>query len=406
MTCLRIFDPARHETLKQVAWSENRVREEIIHIVNDIVESQLVNGGWPLHPLDAESYPNDKPKWALYAGAAGVLTALNILKRYQYHTRDYNDQFPTIYQSYLASPDVKIEPGLQLGDIGILTPWLISDLENVELADLLAERMRDTLPLPYYDITSGQSGMMHTALALYRLTNDNTWRHLYRQGADILLKNCLLDKSTEQWLWQSEVFGFSRKYYGACHGLAGNTNILLQGRDLLEPSLVDEILERSVTTLERAVIWENAYCNWPNYQSPNPEKYLLQWCHGASGIITAMASALRFNSTFAERLEKLLYSAGELIWLAGPLKKGVGICHGTAGNGYAFLSLYKYSDQSQWLDRARQFAVHSIEQCIEAREHYGQGRYSLWTGDAGLAIYLHHCLYPELTALPGLDIFS
>ena len=36
---------------------------------------------------------------------------------------------------------------------------------------------------------------------------------------------------------------------------------------------------------------------------------------------------------------RLLRAGGELTWVAGPLAKGANLCHGTAGNGYAFLSL-------------------------------------------------------------------
>ena len=35
--------------------------------------------------------------------------------------------------------------------------------------------------------------------------------------------------------------------------------------------------------------------------------------------------------------------AGELVWKYGLLKKGPGICHGIAGNGYTFLSLRRGS---------------------------------------------------------------
>ena len=37
--------------------------------------------------------------------------------------------------------------------------------------------------------------------------------------------------------------------------------------------------------------------------------------------------------------------AGELIWERGLLKKGNGLCHGTAGNGYAFIHLYQVSSK-------------------------------------------------------------
>ena len=38
----------------------------------------------------------------------------------------------------------------------------------------------------------------------------------------------------------------------------------------------------------------------------------------------------------------------------------------------------------------------AIAQSREARDHVGRGRYSLWTGDAGVAVYLRNCL----TAVP------
>jgi len=47
--------------------------------------------------------------------------------------------------------------------------------------------------------------------------------------------------------------------------------------------------------------------------------------------------------------------------------------------------------------------MHSIAQRDRVRQQYGRGRYTLWTGDPGLAVYLWQCL--EGTAgLPALDI--
>jgi hypothetical protein len=64
----------------------------------------------------------------------------------------------------------------------------------------------------------------------------------------------------------------------------------------------------------------------------------------------------------------------------------------TRGNGYAFVKLYRRTQDERWLMRAPSFAMASIERCREAREQYGQGRYLLWTGDIGLAVYLWDCL--------------
>ena len=39
--------------------------------------------------------------------------------------------------------------------------------------------------------------------------------------------------------------------------------------------------------------------------------------------------------------DALLLDAGRFTWAAGPLTKGSNLCHGTGGNGYAFLKLYR-----------------------------------------------------------------
>jgi DUF1680 family protein len=84
--------------------------------------------------------------------------------------------------------------------------------------------------------------------------------------------------------------------------------------------------------------------------------------------------------------------------------KGAGLCHGTGGNGFAFLKLFERTGDDRWLDRARRFAMHAIEQVERARETYGRGRYTLWTGDVGAALYLQSCLDVD-AAFPTIDFF-
>ncbi len=96
-------------------------------------------------------------------------------------------------------------------------------------------------------------------------------------------------------------------------------------------------------------------------------------------------------------------AAAELTWRAGPLgpEKGCGLCHGTAGNGYAFLKAFARTGDELWLDRARRFAMHALGQ-VEQRGH---GRYSLWTGDLGVALYAADCLDGR-SAYPVLDTWD
>ncbi len=109
----------------------------------------------------------------------------------------------------------------------------------------------------------------------------------------------------------------------------------------------------------------------------------MQWCHGAPGIVATIGHLLD---------EELAVAGGELTWRAGPLKKGAGLCHGTAGNGYAFLALLARTGDERWLARARAFAMHAAAQMERSRSEDGRGRYTLWTGDLGVALYLADCI--------------
>jgi Lanthionine synthetase C-like protein len=105
-----------------------------------------------------------------------------------------------------------------------------------------------------------------------------------------------------------------------------------------------------------------------------------------------------------DQLDALLLAGGELTWAAGPLRKGANLCHGTAGNGFALLKLFTRTGDESWLQRARRFAMHSAGQVAAARRHHGCGRYSLWTGDLGTALFLQQCL-DGTSEMPTIDMW-
>ena len=57
--------------------------------------------------------------------------------------------------------------------------------------------------------------------------------------------------------------------------------------------------------------------------------------------------------------------------------------------------------EAKWLERTRRFATHAIGQWENALVNYGRGRFSLWARDAGLVVYLSHCIN-SVRGLPGL----
>jgi hypothetical protein len=119
-------------------------------------------------------------------------------------------------------------------------------------------------------------------------------------------------------------------------------------------------------------------------------------------MVTGLADFPRDTSP---EMEDMLIKAGTTVWKAGPLAKGCGLCHGTAGNGYAFLALHRRTGDPIWLDRARSFAMHAMMQQERMRQQYGRGRYTLWTGDPGVVVYVWHCLTGS-GGMPGLEILD
>ena len=83
---------------------------------------------------------------------------------------------------------------------------------------------------------------------------------------------------------------------------------------------------------------------------PNPTRHeseeLVHWCHGAPGVVHALLLGHRAWPT-GGYLDSAV-KAGELVWERGLLRKGNGLCHGTSGNGYAFIHLYQVRFATQW----------------------------------------------------------
>jgi hypothetical protein len=124
----------------------------------------------------------------------------------------------------------------------------------------------------------------------------------------------------------------------------------------------------------------------------------VQWCHGAAGFITSLAGLGDGDESHGA----LLYAAGELVWTAGPIARNRGLCHGTAGNGFAFLALFSRTRDERWLTRARAFAMHALAQVPRLRAATGHARYTLFTGDLGAALIAAACVHLNST-FPGID---
>jgi hypothetical protein len=170
-------------------------------------------------------------------------------------------------------------------------------------------------------------------------------------------------------------------------------------RPLLDARRRRRLEHETNAVLERTAVREGGLANWPprpRPELPGPDGQIrVQWCAGSPGIVVGAADYLD---------EELLLEGAKLPWHTGPpgLEKGPSICHGTAGNGYAFLKAFARTGEERWLDRARRFAMHALGQVERLRAERGRGRYSLWTGDLGVALYVADCVEAR-SAYPIVD---
>ena len=402
-----LFEVDRHEALVARDWDPSQVRETIRAIVSDIEDGRLPEGHWPTHPLD---HDGDTPRSgfkSLYLGSAGVVWALWYLQREA--AADLRlDPLAAIEQAdagYQDEPDTgEIVPSYYLGEVGIrLVHWQLT--RSAEVADQLYAAILKNIPNPTNEALWAAPGTMVAAWHLWESTREERWRKLFMANVEQLWRTWERVPNGDFHLWTQDLYGHVVQLLGAGHGFAGNVYPLLRGAALLDAERRELLYERCVVTLRATGLFEGAAANWPQgIGTPRPGRtnMLVQWCHGAPGIVTSLAD---YPKAMSPDMEAMLLAAGETTWLAGPLSKGYGLCHGTAGNGYAFLKLYRRSGDSHWLDRARSFAMHAILQRQHMHAQHGHGRYTLWTGDPGLAVYLWHCL-TENDALPALDMLG
>lgn len=386
-----LYQPENYEPLAG-AWDEERVRAGIRRIVADADAAYRAESLWPAD--DWDSWRTPTPLKALYVGAAGVIWALDELRsRGLAEPRiDLAEAAVHAVEAWRHEPDMmaeielpsRKESGLLSGESGILlVAWRLTRAE--EWADDLYERVRENEQNEADDVMWGTPGTLVAARAMLEATGDERWREAWRTSAEALWSR----RDDEGW-WTQRLHGEEYRGIGTAHGLVGNVQAL---RPLLEADRRSRLERDTSAILARTAFVAGGLANWPYVERPQlasaAGEIRLQWCVGAPGVVVAAAPYLD---------EELLLAGAELTWRAGPptLEKGAGLCHGTAGNGYALLAAFERTEDEQWLARARRFAAHALGQVERL-----PGRYSLFTGGVGVALFAADCLearcrYPVL----------
>jgi hypothetical protein len=384
-----LYRPEAFEPLTDAPWNAERVRRAIREIVADT--DAALRGPKLLWPAEAwDGWHGTSPMKNLYVGTAGVLWALDELRRrgHAETTLDLGDLASRNVELFRARPDFmkgmklpeRKECALLTGEAGILlVAFRLAPSD--ELADDLLARVRANVDNEADEVMWGAPGTLIAARLMLDWTGDERWRDAGAETAE-----ALWSRRDADGLWVQRLYGKELRGLTPPHGLVGNVQTL---RPVLDGRRRRELERDTAAVLARTAVVEDGLANWP--PRPRPElqgpdgQIRVQWCAGGPGIV--IAAAAYFD-------EELLLAGAELPWRTGPpnLDKGPGICHGTAGNGYAFLKTFGRTGDERWLERARKFAVHALEQVERLRKQRDGGRYSLWTGDLGVAIYAADCV--------------
>jgi hypothetical protein len=366
-----LYRPEAFERLTDTRWDEARVRDRIREIV---AETDAAWRGpklfWKADPWD--SWRATSPLKSLYVGGAGVLWGLDQLARRAYAetTLDVAELAVLNLELFRSKPDfIKLrafappEPrdsGLFVGEAGILlVAW---SLGRRECEDDLRRRLAANVDNEAEEVFWGAPGSLLAAAAI----GD--------EGLQKQLAAALLRRRDANGLWTQRLYGQEYQSLTPPHGLVGIAQALG----------LERVRADAARILRETAHREDGLANWP--PRPRPElagpdgEIRLQWCAGAPGIVIGAAGYLD---------EDLLLAGAELVWRAGPHgdDKGPSICHGTAGNGYALLKAFERTGDERWLDCARRFAVHALEQVARMPR-----RHALFTGGMGVALYAADCI--------------
>jgi hypothetical protein len=399
-----LFDPQRHEPLDAVAWDEQRARDAIARIVADTEQQFSSFAWWPAHPRDREDGEHG-PYHMLYCGAGGVIWALRYLELQG--AAELRGSYALHVATLLAPNRVSMQhPGdspfgsYLMGDTGIelLNHWYDPTRAT---AARLATLIDANIEHPARELMWGAPGTLLAALFLFKRTGDPRWADLFRATAAQLWLELEYSTEFECRYWTQHLYGRRSTFLDAVHGFVATASPLIQGRELLSADAWAAWSACIANTIRRTAEREGDHVNWRVHlieASDRPRRPLVQFCHGAPGFVICLADFPDAS------LDDLLLGGGALTWDAGPLRKGANLCHGTSGNGYAFLKLYRRFGDPQWLERARAFAMHAIAQAEADFATHGHSHHSLWTGDLGVAIYLWDCVRGG-DRFPTLDVF-
>jgi type 2 lantibiotic biosynthesis protein LanM len=340
-----------------------QAQEDISWVGVSLLKDQI----WSLQPLGVDLY-GGTPGIALFLGYLGLLSQQQRYRELAERTIATSihrlEQTKDVLQS-IGGFDGWGGAIYAITHLGCL--WERADL--LEKANEFAELIPELIPEDKrFDVTGGSAGCIGSLLGLYSITGSRRALEIATQCGDHLLTHAQTMEHGIGWI-QEDLS--TRPLTGFSHGNAGIAWALLQ-----LSSVNNQERYRSVAldalSYERSLFSARAR-NWPDLRDPKlsgrpssdrEEKFMIAWCHGASGIGLARLKSLGFLNTleFREDIDVALQTT---------LERGFGgnhsLCHGDLGNLDFILEASRILDKPLLDRRVNQLSA----MILESASRYG-----------------------------------
>jgi hypothetical protein len=209
-------------------------------------------------------------------------------------------------------------------------------------------------------------------------------------------------------------------YLGGAHGAMGNLYMLLLGAEsisiyleTIDNGFKENLYAKVRMSLDYLLSIRYLSGNFPTYIGEDNDAKL-HFCHGSPSSIPLFIKAYEIYKD--EKYYDCVIKSGEDLWNRGILLKGISLCHGVCGNAYFMHSIYRFTNDTVWKNRAILLACASVDKEIveRFRNHDDPGRiakgipdtpYSLMEGQAGQICLMCDLLRDDAEVMfPGYEI--
>ncbi len=131
----------------------------------------------------------------------------------------------------------------------------------------------------------------------------------------------VITSTPRPWTWHQ------KHYLGAAHGDVGIITQVVLSRPWVAPAVRADLLAVLGAQLESG--------NWPSsvpVEGSAEEDKLVQFCHGAPGVVVSLQSLVPFFPDLGAEMERAIERGRKCVVERGLLRKEACLCHGMAGN--------------------------------------------------------------------------